>query len=487
MVVGHIDAARQTTCLQILAAVTGQTDFRTQQSEDATVEQDGVMQFYVSLFSISTGAIPLADIDITGMTAVMARSRAGGAFNPAGITQPTFAKANGSVSAAYQFLLAEWQTGDIYRLVLAGVKATVGGDVVFLPDMVWSNLVVESATIQTTVNTINTVQGPENAAATLDNLTDVTTTSTEAKLRRILLRLAPGAFTATIQGATPTDLAAMIGTLVTYFSTGGGLFAQTINPGGAVRNNIELCFRDLSDILAGAGITTYPASAVPGNGVSIAQVVSKVYDLVTATAIEADVNTSLNTIVPATPTVGALTDILSKAAPGNTFNKATDSLEAIADTMALDSTVAKDATVAKADGVGTVFSVVKSVLQSTIVAAGIDLTLVSSGGALELIGAYIQNGGTAFASGTGTAVAEIYTDNVRGSASFFTMTIAGGLLGLANCIVSDKNATSWTGVVLETGKKVSIKATTEDFTSAGTADIYLIFRRLAAGATVVAA
>ena len=138
-------------------------------------------------------------------------------------------------------------------------------------------------------------------------------------------------------------------------------------------------------------------------------------------------------------------------------------------------------------GVGTVFSIVKSVLQSTIVAGGIDLTSVSSGGKLELIGAYIQNGATAFASGTSTAVAEIYTNNVRGSASFFTMSIVGGLLGTANSIVSEKNATSWTGVVLESGKKVSLKATTENFTSGGTADFYLIFRRLAAGATVAAA
>ena len=149
--------------------------------------------------------------------------------------------------------------------------------------------------------------------------------------------------------------------------------------------------------------------------------------------------------------------------------------------------MALDATVAKATGIGTVFSIVKTVLQSNIVAAGIDLTLASSGGTLELIGAYIQNGAVAFGSGTSTAVAEMYSNNVSGSASFFTMTIVGGLLGKANCIVSDKNATSWTGVVLETGKKISIKATTENFTSAGNADIYLIFRRLAAGATIAAA
>jgi hypothetical protein len=133
--------------------------------------------------------------------------------------------------------------------------------------------------------------------------------------------------------------------------------------------------------------------------------------------------------------------------------------------------------------VGTTFSVKKTVLQSNIVAAGIDLTGVSSG-ALELIAVYIQNGATAFDSAAHGATAELYTNNASGSLSF--MTAAQALL-IANCIVSEKNATIWRGVVLENGKKVSIKATGENFTSAGNADIYLVFRRLVAGATIAAA
>jgi hypothetical protein len=60
-------------------------------------------------------------------------------------------------------------------------------------------------------------------------------------------------------------------------------------------------------------------------------------------------------------------------------------------------------------------------------------------------------------------------------------------LGIANCVVGAGNATLWAGVILELGKKISIKATVTDFTSGGTADIYLVFRRLAAGATIAAA
>lgn len=471
----HIDEARQTTLLQVLAAVTGQTDLRTQQSEAGAVEQDDYLQFYVSIFSISTGAISSADIDITGMTAVLSQSRAGAAFNAAGITQPIFTKANGKVSCAYKFLLAEWEMGDVYRLVLSGIKTTVGGDVVFVQDMVWSNIVVESADLETIVNTINTVQGAEADAATLDDLSDVTTTTTEAKLRRLLLRLAPGAYSATINGVAQTDEAAALAALATYFKTAGAAIDPTINGaspkdisscfldiatylkaagaaysatiggaakadvessftqlaayfnaasaaisvtidnGGAARSNLNDILSDLGAILNGGGITTFPASAAPGNGVNIAAVLGKIYDLVAE---------------------------------------------------------------------GTVFKVKKTILQSDIVAAGIDLTLASTGGELELIAVYTQNGAVAFDSAAHGATAELFTNNVSGSLSF--MTAAQALL-IANCIVSDKNATSWTGVVLETGKKVSIKATGENFTSAGNADIYLIFRRLAPGATVAAA
>lgn len=53
-------------------------------------------------------------------------------------------------------------------------------------------------------------------------------------------------------------------------------------------------------------------------------------------AINKQVDDALNTAVPASPTTGSLNDILSKASGGNTFDKATDSLEAIGeDTDAL--------------------------------------------------------------------------------------------------------------------------------------------------------
>jgi hypothetical protein len=138
-------------------------------------------------------------------------------------------------------------------------------------------------------------------------------------------------------------------------------------------------------------------------------------------------------------------------------------------------------------GIGTVFSVKKTVLQSDIKAAGMDLTLPSVGGDLELIGVYIQNGAIPFTSATHTAVANMYTNNVSGSVNFLEMNEAEGI---ANCIFNHYVAITLNlpaVVVLESGKKVSINATGENFTSAGYADIYLIFRRLESGATIVAA
>ncbi|MFA5152320.1 MAG: hypothetical protein WC554_07175, partial [Clostridia bacterium] len=52
---------------------------------------------------------------------------------------------------------------------------------------------------------------------------------------------------------------------------------------------------------------------------------------VSTAQVNTEVDTALNTAVPASPTAGSVNDILSKVAGGNTFDKATDSLEMISD------------------------------------------------------------------------------------------------------------------------------------------------------------
>jgi hypothetical protein len=59
---------------------------------------------------------------------------------------------------------------------------------------------------------------------------------------------------------------------------------------------------------------------------------------VSTAEVNTEVDTALNTIVPVAPTAGSLNDVLSKASGGNTFDKATDSLEAIRDIIDTNNT-----------------------------------------------------------------------------------------------------------------------------------------------------
>jgi len=91
--------------------------------------------------------VPLADIDITGITATISKSTGGAAFSTVGITVIVFGKADGRVYVDYQFLAAEWTAGDVYKIEVSGIEATVGGDTAYIPAVVWSNLIVEQGDI----------------------------------------------------------------------------------------------------------------------------------------------------------------------------------------------------------------------------------------------------------------------------------------------------------------------------------------------------
>jgi len=117
--------------------------------------------------------------------------------------------------------------------------------------------------------------GQRDDAATLDDMTDVTTTSIQAKLRRILLRMSgAGIFSADIQGAARTELDTMLAQLAVYFNLGGAVLGVTMNPGAGSRASLQLILQDLGDMLAGGtGIVTFPTPrALPANGVSLAEV-----------------------------------------------------------------------------------------------------------------------------------------------------------------------------------------------------------------------
>lgn len=121
-----------------------------------------------------------------------------------------------------------------------------------------------------------TVAGQRDTAATNDNMSDIASTNLSAKVRLALNRLSTDAFTANINGAARTELDVMATQLAVYFAVGGAAIASTVDPGGTERASLELILEDLGKILAGGGITTFPAAANPGNGVSMAAVVRAV-------------------------------------------------------------------------------------------------------------------------------------------------------------------------------------------------------------------
>lgn len=147
------DQGSKLAVLEEILDDTSGVQLRTAQSSSGTVEEDAMMAFTISLIEIDAGAIASGDIDINGMTAVMEKSTGGGAFSDAGITQPTFSKANGLVSDDYRFLAAEWQIGDVYKLVVSGIEAEINGDTVFVKAMIWSNVVLEEANIEAKIDT----------------------------------------------------------------------------------------------------------------------------------------------------------------------------------------------------------------------------------------------------------------------------------------------------------------------------------------------
>lgn len=134
--------------------------------------------------------------------------------------------------------------------------------------------------------------------------------------------------------------------------------------------------------------------------------------------------------------------------------------------------------------IGSVFWVFKQLISSNIIVAGVDVTGVAAGGEIAIEDWIVKTNGIGLAGGTNF---ELTTNNARGevAAGFGVETVAN--LGALKTV--DKAGATVTGqnTVLEVGKKVIAECTVAPCTGAGTIDVYLKCRRLAAGATLVAA
>lgn len=133
-------------------------------------------------------------------------------------------------------------------------------------------------------------------------------------------------------------------------------------------------------------------------------------------------------------------------------------------------------------GIGSMFWLKKTLVSSAITQAGVDVTGASAGGEIAIEDVILKTDATGLAAGTDLTLG---TDNANGIAVFMTTAIAG--LG-ANKTVDWTNASvSKHRTVLESGKKVVAKMTDADGTGAGTVDVYILCRRLAAAASLAAA
>lgn len=220
-----------------------------------------------------------------------------------------------------------------------GTNNRTPGDVIGMKDEVSPAMNVDVATIMTDTiihhlkairervgatpadpdDSLLTSVGQRDATATLDDLSDVTTTDVGAKLRRLLLRMSgAGVFSATIQGAARTELDTMLEQLATYSVAGGGALSVTIDPGGAARPSFAALWNDLGQMLAGAaGITTWPGSTPPGNGVSIAEAIGAIYDGIVAA--NSSFQEQADTAVNITAILAAETDVLNIAVAGTRY------------------------------------------------------------------------------------------------------------------------------------------------------------------------
>ena len=390
----------------IIDALLG-TQFRTEQSKSGTVEENAFEMFNISLFDLDSGAIASASIDIAAITQTMEKSTGGADFASAGITQPTFLKADGRVYCSYQFLAAQWAVGDLYRLTVTGITAVVDTETVYCPTMVWSNAVLEAANIDTNVETIlselagtagvasfpgaanpgdgvslaevirailtsmvggddfdgytnisNTANASLNAIAqkfaatlgidatntfsttihganqaTIEAAFDAVATYIVAsgadfskKVNNLTLRTnlediiqdicavvgcdAANTFSVTSQGAERTTILAAFESLAAYLSDAGAGYSSTIDPGGTARTCVETAIEDVGKVLAGGGITTFPAPADIGTGVSLAAAIRAILtsmvggdDFDGYTNINNSANASLNAIAQKFATV----------------------------------------------------------------------------------------------------------------------------------------------------------------------------------------
>ena len=304
-----------------LGSAAGQ--LRTTFSDSQAVEENAVQYFNIGIFDMDAGAIASASIDITAISAVMEKSTGGGAFSASGITQPTFSKANGSVYCSYQFLAAEWATGDMYKLVVNGITATIGGATAYVPSAVWSNVIVETEDIKNDVQYLYAVadSGTTSPTKVLDN-----------SILSILMTKESGGDTSDFDNST--DSFEAISDKVGGFSGDGGAAQDD-----SVKASLDLAHTDLDTIITDTEkIYDVSLGVAPVDGSLASFLATGGTALGTRLPVSTslyDTTKNINVVgITSAPVANTLSDTLHKD-DSFTYDNTTDSLEAISDKVSL--------------------------------------------------------------------------------------------------------------------------------------------------------
>jgi len=254
------------------------------QSETNAVEEDAMVAFAISLMDVDDGPIAALDIDITGISQVMEKSVGGGAFAVGAQTQPVFATAAGLVYDDYRFLAAEWEIGDFYKLTVSGITCTIGTDTAYVKPLVWSGVVLEVANVEAKIDAIQSDLGDVADAATNDDMSDIATTSALAKLRLILNRQSPDAFTATVQGGAEVTIDGMVGALASYISLAGAAMSLQVN-GNAARTNLEQALLDYFTVVGCNAANVFDPAINGGSQVTVEAAFTELGSLITGSTL----------------------------------------------------------------------------------------------------------------------------------------------------------------------------------------------------------
>lgn len=119
------------------------------------------------------------------------------------------------------------------------------------------------------------------------------------------------------------------------------------------------------------------------------------------------------------------------------------------------------------------------VVSSTITQVGVDMTVASIGGPIAIKDVILKTNATGLAGMTNFTMT---VNNANGASVFLSQAAAG--LGANATVQLSAAGTTKSETVIETGKKITLKATVADGTGAGTIDIHMLCQRMTAGADI---